>query len=248
MAKVFPIGLGVLALLPATVQLAIAALAPAEFELVRPENHFGYVQIVVALFCAVAAPEVFGRDQRNHTLALYFSRALSRVDYVTAKLGALAVALLIILITPQVLLLLGNAVSTEDLTGYLGDNIDLLAPILASALLIAVFMSSMSCLIAVQTSKRALATGAIVAYFIVATTISNVLIETTTGSIRDYFALIGPFNLLEGAIYWIFDAPPSEDSEIAGLGLDGVYYVLAALAYSAVSLALLFRRFLRLPV
>ena len=35
------------------------------------------------------APELVGRDQRNRSLALYFSRAVSRSDYVLAKLAAL---------------------------------------------------------------------------------------------------------------------------------------------------------------
>jgi ABC-2 type transport system permease protein len=248
MAKVFPIGLAILALIPATIQLAIAALVPAEFEFVSPENHFGFVQVVVALFCAVAAPEIFGRDQRNKTLPLYFSRALSRSDYVVAKLGALATALLIVLIVPQVLLVLGSAVATDDLVGYLGDNAGDFGPILASALVIAVFMTSVSCLIAVQTPRRALSTGAIVVYFIVATSIGSVLVETTTGSVKDYAVLISPFNVLEGTVFWIFNAPPTEDSDVSKVNLDGVYYFLAALVYTGVSLALLFRRFLRLSV
>ncbi len=86
-------GLGVCwRLFPALVQLAVAAISPADFDVTHPENllhRFGFVCIVLALFCAVAAPELIGRDQRHQTLALYFSRALSRTDYVTAKLAAL---------------------------------------------------------------------------------------------------------------------------------------------------------------
>ena len=248
MAKVFPIGLALLALVPAAVQLAIAAVAPADFEVVRYESFFGFVQIVVALFCAVAAPESIGRDQRNRTLPLYFSRAISRADYVWAKASALVTALLIVLITPQIVLFLGNAVATDDLTGYLGANLDQIPPILGSSLLIAVFMAGISLAIASQTPKRALSTGAIVIYFVVATAVGNVLLETTTGAARDYVALISPLDVLEGAVHWLFDEPLPADHGLRRSGLAGAYYFAAALAYAAVTLAFLFRRYERLAV
>src|SRR5262245_54568947 len=56
-SKVFPIGLAVVALIPAAVQLAVAAIAPAQVDFIRPEGYFSYVQIIVALFCAVVTPE-----------------------------------------------------------------------------------------------------------------------------------------------------------------------------------------------
>jgi ABC-2 type transport system permease protein len=122
-AKVFPFGLAAIALIPASVQLAIAAIAPADLELIKPESYFEFVQVIVALFCAVSAPEIIGRDQRHHTLPLYFSRSLSRADYVSSKLAALATALFAVLALPQFLLLTGNALADEDLVGYIGDNL-----------------------------------------------------------------------------------------------------------------------------
>jgi ABC-2 type transport system permease protein len=248
MSKVFPIGLALLALTPAAVQLAVAAIAPVEVDVVRPENFFSFVQIVVALFCAVAAPEITGRDQRNHTLPLYFSRAISRADYVAAKAGALFTALLIVLIVPQVTLFLGNAVSTEDLVGYLSDNAGLIPPILASSVVIGLFMTGVSLAIASQTPRRPLATGAVIAYFVIASAIGSVLIQTTTGDARGYMALISPFNVLYGAVHWLFDATPEADTDLARANLAGGYYFLAAVVYTIASLGVVFRRYQRMTV
>jgi len=73
--KVGPMGLAVIAFLPAVIQLGVAAIAPAEVEVFRPEDYYAMIEIVLAVFCAVVAPELVGRDQRTNTLSLYFSRA-----------------------------------------------------------------------------------------------------------------------------------------------------------------------------
>jgi ABC-2 type transport system permease protein len=248
MAKVFPIGLAVIAALPAIVLLAVAALSPQDFELAKPEEYFGFISIVLGLFCAVAAPELIGRDQRHHTLALYFSRALSRLDYVGSKLLALALALFIVTVTPQVLLLTGNAVATSDLVSYTQHNADLIPPIIASSALVAAFMASVSLAISVQTSRRAFATGAVIATFTIMTTIGGILANTLTGSVQQYSLLISPLGLLEGAVYWIFGATPQPDSNLANVDLNGVFYAVAAIAYTCVALGVLYRKMQRLAV
>ena len=247
-SKVFPFGLAAIALVPASIQLAIAAISPVDFEFIRPEEYFEFVYIVIALFCAVVAPEIIGRDQRNHTLPLYFSRALSRADYVSAKVGALAVALFVVVGLPQIVLLLGGAVATDDLVGHLRDNADLLPPIFASSLIVAVFLSAVSLTIAAQTSRRAFATGAVLAYFVIFTAIGLILVETTTGDFRRFSILISPVDMLDGAVHWLFDATPPPESDLAKADLQGGFYLLAAAGYTLVALVLLYRRFLRMTV
>jgi ABC-2 type transport system permease protein len=247
-AKVFAFGLAALALTPAVIQLAIAAVSPIDFELVTPADHFGYVQVIVALFCALSAPEIVGRDQRNRTLPLYFSRALTRADYVLAKLGALTTALFAILILPLVVLVLGIAVSEADVLGYLEDNLDQWPPIFGSSLTAAAFLASISLAIAAQASRRAISTGAVFAYFVIATTIGNILVETITGDARMYAILVSPLDTIDGAVRWMFGASPIEESAAEKAGLDGPYYMLATVAYTLVAIGVLLRRFLRMTV
>jgi ABC-2 type transport system permease protein len=248
MSKVFPIGLCVLALIPALVQLAIAAVAPREVTLVRPENHLAYVEVVIVLFCAVVTPEIIGRDQRYRILPLYFSRALERTDYVAAKLLGLFVALLAVLLIPQVLLLTGSAVATQDITAYLQDNASDLAPIVASSIAVAVFFTTISLAIASTTSNRAFASGMILGYFIIFASLGSILIETATGDIRKYSALLSPFDVMQGTVHWFFNAPAPGDSDLTKAGLEGSLYFLGLLVYVAASLGVLYRRFQRMTV
>lgn len=248
MSKVFPIGLAVIAFAPAVIEVGIAAISPQDFELVEPVDYFGFVSIVVALFCAVVAPEMIGRDQRYNTLPLYFSRTLSRADYVTAKTAALGVALFAVFFLPQVLLVLGNAVAADDLLDSLKDDADQFPPIFASSVLVAAFMTSMSVAIASQSPRRALATGAVLAYFVVFTTIGNILVETTSDEARRLSVLLSPGDMLEGAVRWVFGSSPEPDSAVDRADLAGSAYFFAALAYISGALAYLYRRYARLNV
>ncbi len=247
-AKVIAIGLAVVAQIPALVQLGIAAIAPAGVEFITPEDYFGIVSLVLVLFCAFTAPEIIGRDQRTRTLTLYFSRALSRSDYVTAKVGSLSLALMLVLLTPQLLLLIGQAVAGDDTLGYLRENVDELAPILGGTLTVGLLMAVISLTIASQTSRRALATGVVLAYFIIFTALGSILVETLTGGAQKYALLLSPFGVLEGTVLWLFSVRPEPESEFTKAGLHGRYYFVAAVVYTVVPLALLYRRLQRLAV
>lgn len=247
-AKLFAMGLAVIASIPALVQLAIAAIVPADFEYVGFESYFSFVSIVLALFCAVAAPEVVGRDQRHHTLALYFSRSLSRNDYVTAKFAALFGGLLIVLLIPQALLLTGNAVATEEVVDYLSGNAESVPPIIASSVVIAAMMGALSLAIACQTPRRYWASGAVIIYFVVSTALGSILHETISSTDGDYAFLISPIHVLEGTVYWIFNTTPDFDSDIYGVAVDGVYFFAAAVGYSLLGLAVVYRRFAKMAI
>ena len=247
-AKFFPFALAVIVMLPSIILLAIAALVPAEFEVTQPEEYFGFVAIVLALFCAVAAPELFGRDQRQKTLALYFSRALSRLDYAGAKVGALVLSLFLVLVFPQILLQLGNAVAADGLTDYLEDNVDLYPPIVASSFLIALFMGCFALAIAIQTSRRAFATGAIIASFVILTALGGIFVETLDIDTGKYALLISPFDVLEGLTVWVFGVEPFEGSWVERADLSGFTYFAVTMVVTVVSLGVIARRILRMNV
>ena len=248
LAKLFPWGLAVIAMVPVGIQLGIAALLPQEFEIIRPEEYFGFVAIVLALVCAVAAPDLIGRDQRHRTLALYFSRTLDRVDYASAKLAALMVSLFLVLSIPQILLQLGNAVATDDLTAYFQDNLGTMPPIIASSALVAFFMTSLTLAIAVHAVRRAFATGAVIAAFVILTAMGGILVNTLEGDAQRYAILVSPLDIMEGIVYWLFNVDPPSQSDLALSGLAGGYFLAALLAYTVVSLVVLYRRITRMSV
>ena len=131
-SKIFPFALAIFAFVPAFIQLGVGAIderGHEHVELFKHEDYFKYVRIILVLFCAAVAPELVGRDQRNRTLALYFSRAVSPFDYTIAKFAALTSAMLVLTLGPQALLFIGNGMANDDLKGYISDNWDLVFPI-----------------------------------------------------------------------------------------------------------------------
>ena len=56
------------------------------------------------------------RPAQRPDLSLYFSRALSRVDYAPARFAALSSVMLVLTLGPQVLLYVGNGLAADDLS------------------------------------------------------------------------------------------------------------------------------------
>ncbi|MBE0610399.1 MAG: hypothetical protein IH609_13555, partial [Dehalococcoidia bacterium] len=197
-SKIIPIVITVIAFLPALIQLGVAAIVSDEVDIIRPENYFGFVQVPVALFCAAIAPEITGRDMRQRTLSLYFSRALERRDYALAKLAAFATALMVLTLAPQALLLVGNGLASKDLADYVGDNWKDMPRTIISGVGIAAAMGAVALAIAAQTARRAYATIAVVAWFLVTWPISGILVTEVGGAGRAA-ALLSPFDFVYGA-------------------------------------------------
>jgi ABC-2 type transport system permease protein len=244
-SKIIPIIITVIAFLPALIQLGVAAIVSDDVDVIRPENYFGFVQVPVALFCAAIAPEITGRDMRQRTLSLYFSRALLRRDYALAKLAAFATALTVLTLAPQALLLLGNGLATNDLGKYVSDNWEDLPRTVGSGAAIAVAMGAVAMAIASQTSRRAYATIAVVAWFLVTWPIAAILVLEVGGAGRAA-ALLSPFDFVYGATMWVFGVSPERDSvqDVAGIPLWG--YGAALAAHAAGGAAIVIRRFERI--
>jgi ABC-2 type transport system permease protein len=257
-SKIIPFALAAITLIPAVVYLGIAALISdatrgfeiADFEIVRASEYYGFVQWPLALFVAAVAPEAVGRDQRDRTLSLYFSRALLREDYVFAKVLSVATAVLIIALVPQMLLFIGNALVDEDAAGYLGENWKEVASIIGSGALLALFMASVGLSIGCMTSRWPLASGAIIAYFAITLVMGSIIAETFSDGPTRYSLLVSGFHVIRGSTLWFFGETPSggtnDDMDLGGLHT-GVY-VLAAIVMIGLALLALRRRYERIPL
>ncbi len=242
-SKVGPIGLAVIALVPAIFQLGIASIAPAEVEVIRPEDYYILIEIVLAVFCAVVAPELVGRDQRTQTLSLYFSRALRRQDYALAKFAALMTGMLAITIIPLMTMFAGNGLAANDFGDYLQDNWTDLPAILGSAILLSGLISGIGLVIAAQMPRRAYSTVGILATFLLASVIAGGVFEAAGQSVGRFVLLLSPFEVLEGLTLWFFNAAPEPESQLAEADLPGVFYAIDSVSVTLLMLALLFRRY-----
>jgi len=233
-AKIIPWGLSAFAVIPAAVAAAISALVPVGgASPFTYDNYLFGMASILALFVAAQAPEIVSSDQRNNVLSLYFSHALSRSDYALAKLGALASALYLLCLVPLLVLFLGAVLAAADVVEAFGDQLENVPQILGAPLIYAVPLAALGLAIAAYTPRRAYATGAIIAVFIVTAAIAGILEQATTGMVGRIGPLLNPFVILDGARDWLLgDTPP--DSPIPGMRLAMPIFGALALAIAAI--------------
>lgn len=247
-AKAAAFGILAIAALPAIIQLGVAALSPQDVEVTRPEDYYGLIQPLLAIFCAIVAPDLVGRDQRTNTLSLYFSRALRREDYAIAKYAALVTCMLTITLVPQLLMFTGNASAASDVPNYMADNWQDLPAIVASALLLSCLVGGIGIAIAAQTPRRTYSTVAIVAVFVLGTGIASAFFEAAGTGTGKFALLLSPLHVVQGFTYWFFGVgPTAEDNEqLLKADFHGMVYVLDAVVVSIACLLLLVRRYRRI--
>lgn len=250
-SKVIPIGLLVLATLPAIIVLGVMAMANqlglpggmAAFGDVNPigyDTYYGVVGQTVTLFAAAQAPELLGRDLRFRVLALYFTRAIRRDDYALAKLAAMVLAMLVILLGPQALIFAGRALVSTDIPGSVREDLPSLAPVVAQSVLTACVLASLGLAVSSFTSRRSFATAGIIGVLIVPP-----IVVAVAGGIAGE-ALVGPIALLslpdvlEGSNAFFFGTGISDG---VGSGLPPEVFPVAAVAWMVVSTAILVRRY-----
>ena len=216
-AKIVPWGLAAFLIAPAAVTVAVAALAPFAPDSFTYDNYLWRLQPLIGIFVAAQAPELVSSDQRNQVLSLYFSHALARSDYALAKLGALAASIFGMTLAPMLLLFIGSVLLAPDVPKAFGDELEHLPQVVGSPLLHAIPLAALGLAIAAYTPRRAYATGAIIAVFIVSTAIGGILSETR-GEIADLSQLINPFVLVDGARDWLVGAS-NEESPVRSTGI-----------------------------
>ncbi len=250
-AKIVPFLMLALAVLPAVLAVGIAALAAqagagAALEEASPIRHDTYQNLtstLVMLFCAAQAPELFGRDQRYGVLPLYFSRVLTRVDYTLARAGGLFLAIFVISIVPQLILTVGAVLAAPDpIAGLQKDLPDVPRYVLVAAFASAL-LGGVSTVIAAWTPRRAYATAAIIAVFIIPPIVVALLAELAVGDAARVLVLASPSDVLDGVNAAVFDEV-SPNPTVVAANLPGWSYIVAAVAQTVAWVVLVLRRYL----
>jgi ABC-2 type transport system permease protein len=157
-AKVVPWGLLLIALAPVVAFVGIrVAAGDAVQELIGYAQYLRIVSLVLLLFAATAGPELLCPDRQSNVLALYFTRPLSRSDYLLAKGAALLLVMGLIAVVPMVVLLVGNVLTADGAMSYLGDHLGDVPRILVAGGVLTVYYSVISMAIASLTERRSIA-------------------------------------------------------------------------------------------
>ena len=244
-SKIIPWGAVILAILPAIVAIAVRVLAGDIIpDLYDYHDYLWQIGALFGIFLAAQAPELVVNDIRYRVLPLYFSRPMSRFDYVTAKLIALSLGLLSLTLLPVLILFIGRVLATDDLLGALGDEIGSLPAIVGSGVLHAVVLASIGIAISSLASRRAYAAGAVLAVFLLGGGISEALSGGALDAFDDWAPFVNPLSIIDGARQWLFGDVVSQ-SPVGSSGVPLPVYGLATallLLGSWLVLALRYRR------
>jgi len=182
--KVAPFVLLAIAVVPAIVNVGVKYLTrdtPArDLEFFTYREYVG-VSNTLLVFVALTAPDIMCPDRRQRVLPLIFARPLSGVDYVLAKVGAMASILFAFSFLPQVVLFVGQMLVSDDgALRYLRDNAEILWQVPVAVALLAVFYASLGVAISSLASRRIIAGASIIGLFLVTSIVSAILVGPRT--------------------------------------------------------------------
>lgn len=169
-AKVWPFLLIAAAHLPVVVAIGIPLLidaAPDPLDLLSYTQVLAILTPVLVAFAATTLPSLLTRERRDRVLSLYFSTALSPVEYLVGKALAAVFLMSLVTLSPLLVLLVGSILTAgEPLDALTSDGADVLA-VVAGGLLPAVYFAALGLLAGSLTGKRIFAIGGLLAVLLV---------------------------------------------------------------------------------
>ena len=177
-----------------------------------PLGYTGYVlavQVAVTIFVGAQSPAVMSRDLRFRVAALYFSRPLSRQQYVQAKFAGMAVALFVLMGLPVTLLFVGALLAELPL----GDQIPDYLRAMAGAGMHACVLAGIGLLVAAMTPRRGLGVAAVVGVLLVLSgmqvAVMAMAFEFGNDRFTGYTGLVSPYTLVDGVVAGVLGADSS---------------------------------------
>lgn len=197
-AKIIPIILYTVAAGTVLIVIGIEAFLAETGEVVMNyPDFFGFIFLIEGMFVAVTAPEMLCPDRRENVLALYFSRAITRLDYVLAKLAAMAILTLTLSFVPAGLLWLFRQLLADKPLSALADNIDELGKLLVIGGLIALYLGALGLMISSFTGRKAIAVPVIIVGYLVTEGLVNALIVALDDyGWHSYLNFLSPVNTI----------------------------------------------------
>jgi ABC-2 type transport system permease protein len=196
-AKVLPFLLYISAIVPLIVMIGIAAIVP-QMEFASYSDYFQGIMTIVGIFVATTVPEMVCVDRREKTLPLYFARAITRFDYVWAKLLATTLLTMTISVLPAVLLWFGRQLVSDAVWQSMKDNVDDLGKVIVVGALIALVLGTTGLAIASMTSRKAVAVTVIILGFIMLTSVAAAAEEIVEADWKRYFIFLSLTDVFNG--------------------------------------------------
>jgi ABC-2 type transport system permease protein len=227
-SKVMPfLLLGVMVLPAVVVGIVTSYLDLSSLPLGYTEYVFT-MQIPITVFLGAQSPAVMSRDLRFKVAPLYFSRPLSRPQYVQAKYAGMATAMFVLMGLPITLLLAGALLAELPLGDQLPDYLRAMAGAAVAALVLA----GIGLLVAAMTPRRGVGVAAIVGVLLVASgiqaTVRAMAEEFGNDLFAGYAGLLSPYSLIDGVAAGPFGAESVMATPPHGVLMSTVYCLVAA--------------------
>ncbi|MBA2463838.1 MAG: ABC transporter permease [Nocardioidaceae bacterium] len=236
-SKVMPLLLLAVMMLPAVVIGIVTSYIGLSSLPLGYTEYVVTLQVAVTIFLGSQSPAVMSRDLRFRVAALYFSRPLSRRQYVQAKYAGMAAALFLLTGLPITLLLAGALLAELPLGEQLPDYLRAMA----GAALYALVLAGVGLVVAAMTPRRGLGVAAVVGVLLVLSglqvTVMAMANEFGNDTFSGYTGLISPYTLVDGVVAGVLGAESSigqgPPAAVGAAVFSAVVVVLVVGAYAA---------------
>ncbi|WP_329565759.1 ABC transporter permease [Kitasatospora sp. NBC_01266] len=245
-SKVLPMLMLAAITLPAALIVAITIReGSSQYSTDYPQYLENIGLLFAEIFVAAQAPVLLSRDLRYATVPLYFSRPITRADYVRAKGAALVAAMLIVTGLPLLVLYLGALLGGMDFA----HNTEHFGMGLLTALLYSLVLSAVALVIAAATPRRGFGVAAIMGVLVVSGIVATIIVGLSGGGgLRENGAtqaawayLIAPDSVVERFVNQICGLTANSPGTPGALGT--VVFGLEILALAVGAYLVLLRRY-----
>lgn len=247
-AKIIPFLLYAAAFLPTIIIIGIRAfIAPRSQQIAAGFNYstlYTSLSVILLIFAAMSAPEMLCDDRRENTLALYFSRPITRTDYVISKVAALGILMSTLALIPALILFLANTLLASSPLQYLSDNAGDIWRIIVTGIVLSIFYAAIGLVIAAFTNRKGIAAAIYIGLILIEGGVVEAIYSAMNSSNRDYLALIDLAQIPTGIYTWLLGTNSTSSNGIGSAALKGWTYLIPVAVVLAFSYFVMHQRYL----
>ncbi len=227
------------------VVIGIEAFLPDSFtdEVMSFPDYFNFIFLIEGAFVATIAPEMLCGDRRERVLNLYFSRAITRLDYIIAKVLATAILTTTIAVIPAVLLWLFRQLLADKPITAITDNADQLGKIVVVGVAISLYLGTLGLMISSFTGRKSIAVAVVfISYGVVEGLVNGVREAVDSERLSEWLGFLSPGLTTDFfGRYWLEPA-----GQFGGLGREFPWYayLLAIVVTIAIAVLVMLWRYL----
>ena len=174
--KVLPAFLFLAVMAPAVI-IAVAAsqIGLEDTGLLRHDDYYQIISIILVLFSAIIAPELLCPDRRDGVISLYLVRPLTTTDYLAGRWLAFFSVTLALVLLGQVVLFIGFVLAADQPFDYMRDHWGDVPRFLLAGLVVATFTTTIPLAVSGFTVRRAYAASFVIGLFILSFPVAAIL-------------------------------------------------------------------------